>query len=66
MRASRTTANPVLTHIPSFPPCGRSAICPFKFIVGDGANDASSESITVGGAGGLGTVGAGAGAWCLL
>lgn len=33
-----------------------------KFKVGDGAGVVSSESATVGGAGGLGTVGAGAGA----
>lgn len=33
-----------------------------KFRVGDGAGVTSTESWTVGGAGGLGTVGAGAGA----
>ena len=33
-----------------------------KFWDGDGARVVSSESVTVGGAGGLGTVGAGAGA----
>lgn len=34
-----------------------------KFKLGDGAGVVSSVSVTVGGAGGLSTVGAGAGAW---
>lgn len=55
-------ANAVLTHIPRLPACCRSAVPPLKSRVGDGAGDVSSESATVGGAGGLLTVGAGAGA----
>lgn len=57
-----TTINAVIPCIPCFPACCRSVFAPLKFRVGDGAGVVSSESATVGGAGGLGTVGAGAGA----
>lgn len=57
-------ANPVVAHTPDLPLCWCSAFAPFKFRDGAGAGvvSVSSESGTVGGAGGLGTVGAGAGA----
>lgn len=55
-------ANPVVAHTPDLPLCWCSAFAPFKFRDGAGAGVVSSESGTVGGAGGLGTVGAGAGA----
>lgn len=56
-------ANPIVTQNPDIPPFWWSAFPPFKFKLGDGAGVVSSSvSVTVGGAGGLCTVGAGAGA----
>lgn len=57
-----TAINAVIARIPSFPACCKSVSPPLRFRVGDGAGVVSSESVTVGGAGGLFTVGAGAGA----
>lgn len=54
-------AKPAFVHILDALPCSKK-VAPFKFRVGDGAGVTSTESWTVGGAGGLGTVGAGAGA----
>lgn len=54
-------AKPAFVHILDVLPCCK-IVAPFKFRVGDGAGVSSTESGTVGGAGGLGTVGAGAGA----
>lgn len=54
-------ANPALDHTHDLPVCN-SDVAAFKSIVGDGAGAVSAVPSTVGGAGGLRTIGAGAGA----